>query len=252
MRFSILSLIAIITLTAFAIDLYSTYEELRKTRAELVEVSLMNDEYKALANANARSYERAVRDLPPFIEKQQTAYDARVTLQHRAEKLFHELVTQESSIDPQEGMISIREIPTITSVQRFHKAMAIHVPAHRHCEIELQYIDERAYFELEPKATFPLQSGRNEVVFSTTGEKTHSKLSLIINEQVVASASANDAFLTGYTESQSSFNPQRNFGPGKASDIPPLLDFQPVLKNKGIANTQPKILIRLVEVTSNE
>ena len=157
MRFSLLGLIGIVTVTGFLLSLFSTFNELRQTDAQFSTVSteIKNGKYYAA------HYQGVCDEFRPYVASVEKTFDARAEMNRRAEAVLEELIPEQSKIVPVEGKISIRRIPSIRRIDDHRSGYAIFVPDSCKCEIKMLF--EAGEAELlegfESESTFPLLNG---------------------------------------------------------------------------------------------
>jgi len=260
MRFSLLGLIAIVTVAGFSISLFSTYHEFRQANAQLATISA---EIKGGTYAATRFRETSV-ELGPYVAKLEKAFAARAEMERRAEVILEELTPEQSKIVPVEGKISIRRIPAISKILDHRQGFAIFVPDSCKCEIKMLFdAGEIELFEgFESESTFPLLNGLNEVRFRLTSADGSTQMALTINGEVVAKAVANGHESTGgsYSLSNLFFDPQVDYSlatllkPAKhPRRLPELLDYEPRMGANSKLQPSVELHLRLVrEASSSE
>ena len=230
-RFSLLSLIGIVTVTGFLISLSSTFSELRETNAQLEAVSA---EIKSDKN-NAAHNQVICDEYRPYVASLEKTYTARMEMKSRARTILQELIPAQSKIVPVEGKISIRRIPAIREPSDHRSGYAIFVPDSCKCEIRMLFnAAEDALFEgFEPESTFPLHSGLNEVMFHVISGNGSTQMRLTVNRDVVAKAVAEGSESRGGSYSNPVFDPQVDYSlakllpPAKYPRLPRLLKYTP-------------------------
>ena len=262
MRFSLLGLIGIVTVTGFLISLFSTFNELRQTKAQLASVSaeIKSDSYNAPNN-------RAICDeYGPYVASVEKTLAARTEMNRRAKVILEELIPDQSKIVPVEGKISIRRIPAIRKMSDNRFDFAIFVPDSCKCEIKMLFeASENELFEgFESESTFPLLSGLNQVKFRVISGDGSTQMKLTINGDVVAKAIAEGHGSIGHSYGSPVFDPQEDYSLAKlvqptkhSKRLPTLLDYKPSFRlgpNRTQQLSPPcvELRLRLGEVDSSE
>jgi|GEM_PF-5803718 len=187
MRFSLLTLLGLITCAAILISLVSASSKLRGERAEL-EITLAQLE---LASAESDHFQGIRRDLEPTMIYQDRLLKARTTLLEQVENAFHSQVTEQSVIEPVEGKVSVRAIPAFRRADSWEQGFMVHVSEESTCELEVAIQqDDQVFLGLEEQQRFALRTGLNKLLMSFEPDEGELRIVVSINVEDVASATA--------------------------------------------------------------
>ena len=254
-RFSLLSLIGIVTVTGFLISLFSTYNEIRQTNARLTAVSaeIKADQY------SANHCRTTCFELEPYVAKAEKTIAAREEMIRRTEVILEELIPEQSKVVPVDGKISIRRIPAIRRIGDYRSGYAIFVPDSCKCEIKLLFKpgEDELFEGFQSGSTFPPLSGLNEVKFRSIAGDGSTQMKLTINGDVVAKAVAEGYESNGQSYSNQVFDPQKDYSVKRPKRVPKLLEYSPDFPRSrpySPEQSQPSVELHLglVEVNSNE